>query len=301
MGLDSTHRPDRPAVTAQAPAEASAERGSNFFLGFLLLPKDKREALSAVYAYCRLIDDIVDSGSLKKDEARKMLDFWNAEIERLYAGTPTHSISLRLAACLKLFPLPKEGFLEMIRGCTMDLDIARYENFEKLEPYLQGVAGSVGRLTIEIFGYSHTTPERMQEFAKLFGYAFQLTNILRDVGPDLELGRVYLPEDEMKAAGYSPEMLKSRQHNEAFDRLMESQYQRAKTFYRRARNIVDFRDRPGLLAAEIMAHVYEGLLDQIRAEGFRVLFKRSELSAFSKIKFSFKAWLYCQGLSVYGF
>jgi 15-cis-phytoene synthase len=282
-------------VTSASTA-APAERGSNFFLGFLFLSRKKRDALSAVYAYCRLIDDIVDAGSLEREEARRMLDFWRAEIDRVYAGTPTHSVGQRLAAALKDFDLPKEAFLEMIRGCAMDLESTRYETFQDLESYLQGVACSVGRLSVEIFGYRHTSAADIKEFARQFGYAFQLTNIIRDVGADLEMGRVYLPESDMRAAGYSREALLRREHSPAFDRLMETLYQRAQASYRRGRSLVDFRDRPGLVPAEVMAHVYEGLLDDIKRGGYRVLFHKTTLGPLRKARLALKAWLYCHGI-----
>jgi phytoene synthase len=135
----------------------------------------------------------------------------------------------------------------------------------------------------------------MREFAKLFGYAFQLTNIIRDVGGDLELGRIYLPASDMREAGYGPQALLRREYNEAFVRLMGILYRRAKDYYRRARELVDPRDRPGLLSAEIMAHVYEGLLEDIRAGGYRVLFQRHRLSGWRKAALAGKAWLYCRG------
>lgn len=275
---------------------APAERGSNFFLGFLFLPRKKRDALSSVYAYCRLIDDIVDSGSLDKQEACQQLDFWRGEIDRVYSGAPSHPVGARLRDAVRDFPLPKEAFLDMIRGCAMDLENARYETFQDLESYLQGVACSVGRLSVEIFGYQYTPRERMREFARLFGYAFQLTNIIRDVGADLELGRVYLPESDMRAAGYSRERLILRDHSPEFDRLMETLYQRARGFYQRARNLVDFRDRPSLVPAEVMAHVYEALLEDIRAGGFRVLFQKQTLSPWRKAGLACRAWLYCHGI-----
>ena len=274
---------------------APAERRSSFYWGFLLLPKDKRAALSAVYEYCRLIDDIVDSGSLNKKEAQRMLDFWKEEVERIYNGTPTNSLSERLLAHIKKFHLPKQPFLEVIRGCEMDLTVSRYETFEELESYLKGVACAVGDLSVEIFGYSFTSPEHIRQFALNFGYAFQLTNIIRDVGADLEIGRVYLPLADMREAGYSLEALSSRDHTPAFTRLMNIQYQRAKTFYRRGRSLVDFRDRPGLLPAEIMAHVYEGLLDELHETGYRVFFEKTSQGILRKLQHMGKAWLYCHG------
>lgn len=273
----------------------SAERNSNFFLGFLFLPRAKRDALDAVYAYCRLIDDIVDSGRFANAEARRMLDFWRGEVERLYAGKPTHPAARSLMPHVAAFRLPREAFLEMIRGCAMDLEGVRYQTPEGLEGYMRGVASSVGALAVEIFGYRHTPPQRMREFARLFGYAFQLTNIIRDVGADLELGRIYIPASDMREAGYTEQALVLRDHNEAFNRLMHILYRRAKTYYQRARNLVDVRDRPGLLPAEIMAHVYEGLLEDIRENGFRVLFHRHSLPAWRKAVLAGKAWLYCHG------
>ena len=274
----------------------SAERKSNFFLGFLFLPRAKREALSAVYAYCRLIDDIVDSGAATKDEARRDLAFWREEVDRLYSGSPTHPVAVRLLPHVRTYRLPKDGFLEMIRGCAMDLDGARYQTPEELESYMRGVASSAGRLAVEIFGYRATPAERMREFATLFGYAFQLTNIIRDVGADLELGRVYIPANDMQEAGYSQEALLRREHNAAFDRLMQALYRRAQTYYQRARSLVDFRDRPALLPAEVMAHIYEALLEDIRRDDFRVLFHRHSLPPWRKAVLAGKAWLYCHGL-----
>jgi phytoene synthase len=274
----------------------SSEKNSNFFLGFLFLPKAKREALSAVYGYCRLIDDIVDSGSVPKDEARRQLDFWKEEITRLYAGAPTHPVAARLLPHVRTYSLPKEGFLEMIRGCAMDLEGTRYQTPEELESYMHGVASSVGLLAVEIFGYRATPAERMREFATLFGYAFQLTNIIRDVGADLELGRVYIPASDMKDAGYSEQALLRRDQSAAFDRLMQILYRRAQTYYRRARSLVDFRDRPGLLPAEVMGHIYEALLEDIRNDEFRVLFQRHSLPSWRKVVLAGKAWLYCHGL-----
>ena len=280
-------------MTVAAPR---AERKSNFFLGFLLLPKPKREALSAVYAYCRLIDDIVDEPGVPKDEARRQLDFWRGEIDALYAGKPTHPVAVALAKPVADYSIPKDAFLEMIRGCAMDLDGAKYKTIEDLESYMRGVASSVGVMCIHIFGWHHTPKERMYEFATTFGYAFQLTNIIRDVGADLEIGRVYLPTDEIAAAGYSLERLTLRDHGPAFDRLMDGQYKRAKSYYARARNMVNFLDRPSLLPAEVMGHVYEGLLDEIKATEFRVLFHKTSLPAHRKLALAFKAWLYCHGL-----
>ncbi|MBI4060779.1 MAG: squalene/phytoene synthase family protein [Elusimicrobia bacterium] len=276
-------------------APPPAEKKSNFFLGFLLLSKPKREALSAVYAYCRLIDDIVDKPGGNRDEARRRLDFWREEVSLLYRGAPTHAVSRGLLKPVADYGIPRDAFLEMIRGCAMDLDGTRYETAADLESYMRGVASSVGTMCVHIFGWKHTPKDRMHEFAATFGYAFQLTNIVRDVGDDLGLGRIYLPLSEIRAAGYSVERLLARDQGPAFVRLMEGQYGRAKGYYARARALVDVRDRPGLLPAEVMAHVYEGLLDEIKARGYRVFFRKTSLSGRRKLALALKAWLYCHG------
>jgi phytoene synthase len=280
-------------MTSAAPR---AEKKSNFFLGFLLLPRAKRDALSAVYAYCRLIDDIVDSGSLSKDEARGMLDFWRAEVARLYEGRPTHSVSAALVRPIADYKIPKDAFDEMIRGCAMDLDETRYETPADLESYMRGVASSVGVMCVHIFGWTYTPRERMLEFARTFGYAFQLTNIIRDVGADLELGRVYLPQADLREAGVSLESLKARERGAAFDRLMDAEFRRAKAYYAAARALVDPRDRPALAPAEVMAHVYEGLLDEMKKTGFRVLDRKTRLPAHRKLGLALRGWLSCHGL-----
>ena len=278
-------------MSAAAPR---AERSSNFFLGFLTLPREKREALSAVYAYCREIDDIVDSGG-PRDEARRRLDFWGEEVERLYAGRPGHDLSRALAGPVSRYGIPKAELHEMIRGCAMDLDGARYETIADLEGYMRGVASSVGVMCVHVFGWTHTPRERMLEFATTFGYAFQLTNIIRDVGADLELGRVYLPEAELRAAGYGCDRLRAREESPALSAALEAQYRRAKDYYARARALVDARDRRGLAPAEIMGHVYEGLLDEIRRRRFPVLREKVRLGPARKLALALRGWLYGHG------
>ncbi|HVE13349.1 MAG TPA: presqualene diphosphate synthase HpnD [Elusimicrobiota bacterium] len=280
-----------------APAEApAAERGSNFYLGFLFLPKRKREALAAVYAFCRLVDDIVDSPSLPKEEAARQLEFWRAEIERVYSGEPTHALGRRLQPFVREFMLPKEGFVELIRGMEMDLNKSRYETFADLEKYLFGAAGAVGLLCVEIFGYKKTSPQDVRKYAIAMGNAFQLTNILRDVGADLEMGRIYLPLEDIREAGYSVEALLRREHNAWFQRLMGKEAARAREFYRRARNLLDPADRPAMLPAEVMASIYEAVLDEIQERQFHVLFHRVRLSTWRKASLAFGAFLRSHGI-----
>ncbi len=292
MGLDEAAVVRVGGVTG---GEAAARR-SSFYVGFLFLPSEKRRALTEVYGFCRMIDDIVDSGELTRVEAEKRLEFWREEIARLYEGRPGHPVSQALAYPVERFALPRQAFLDLIGGCAMDLERRRYEDFKELEAYLYGVAVTVGLLCVEIFGYRHSDAARVREYATHLGYAFQLTNILRDVGADLEMGRIYLPLSEMRAAGYCVEELHSRQHNKAFVALMEAQYARAKGYYARARTLLDPRDRAGMLAAELMARHYEGVLDEIRRRQYRVFFERIGLSPWQKLRLAAAGCAYSYGL-----
>ena len=274
---------------------ATAAQGSNFYAGFLFLPRDKRKALTSVYAYCRLIDDIVDTGHLTEAQARKMLEFWREEVERMFAGHPTHSLSQDLAPHVRAFDLPKEPFLDLIKGCEMDLDRKRYETFADLEKYLYGVAVTVGLLCVRIFGYERTAEEDIREYARNMGYAVQLTNIIRDVGSDLEMGRIYLPQAELAEAGYTMDDLMHRRHTPAFHALMRKQHDRAKTYYQRARNILHPSDRPAMLPAEVMGRIYEGILDEIKSLQYHVFFHRVSLPLLRKIRIVIDAIRYSYG------
>lgn len=276
---------------SESPPLPSAQKSSNFYFGFLFLSKRRREALEAVYAFARHVDDIVDGGSLPEPEARKRLGFWKEEVGRLMKGEPTHPIAKRLQPFVEEFGLPEEGFRALIEGMEMDLDRKRYETFADLEKYLFGAAGSVGLLCVEIFGHRHTSPEDLRRYAIGMGNAFQLTNILRDVGGDLEQGRVYLPLEDIREAGYSERDLSARRHTPAFERLMASEYERAKDFYRGARACLHPEDRAAMLPGEVMARVYEDLLENIRAGGYRVFFHRHRLSGWRKAWLALRAWV----------
>jgi phytoene synthase len=285
---------DAASETLDAPA--APQKSSNFYLGFLFLGEEQREALGAVYRFARVVDDVVDAGKLSPDEAAKELDFWEAEVERLYAGKPGHPVSVAIAPHVERFSLPKEGFVELVKGVRMDLEKSRYETFDDLKKYLFGVAGAVGLLCVEIFGYEKTPKEDIRAYAIAMGNAFQLTNILRDVGEDLERGRIYLPLADLKEAGVSEESLALREHTPEFRALMKREYERAKGFYREARARLHPEDRAAMTSSEVMAHVYEALLEQIKSEDFRVQFQRVRVPAWRKLLLALKAWLYCRGI-----
>lgn len=274
----------------------SPEAGSNFSLAFLFLSGPQRGALRAVYAFCRHVDDIVDSGALPPQEAAKQLDFWKEEIERLYTGKATHPIALYLRPYILQFRLPQQAFLDILDGVRMDLEKTRYETFAELEKYLYGVAGAVGLLCVEIFGYRKTSAEEIRAFAVATGNAFQLTNILRDVGTDLERGRIYLPLEDIREAGYSVEAFIRRQHTAEFIRLMSKEHDRAKVYYRQAQNLLHPEDRASMTAAAVMSEIYEEILDNVKAEGFRVFFQRVGISFWRKVVLACRGWCRAHGI-----
>ncbi|MBI5242484.1 MAG: presqualene diphosphate synthase HpnD [Elusimicrobia bacterium] len=274
----------------------SPEAGSNFSLAFLFLSSRQRGALRAVYAFCRHADDIVDSGAFPPQEAAKQLDFWREEVGRLYSGKASHPIALRLRPHILEFRLPQQAFLDILDGVRMDLEKTRYETFAELEKYLYVVAGAVGLLCVEIFGYRRTSAEEIRAFAVATGNAFQLTNILRDVGTDLERGRIYLPLEDIREAGYTVEAFIRRQHTAEFVRLMSKEHDRAKACYRQARNLLHPEDRASMTAAAVMSEIYEEILDNVKAENFRVFFQRVGISFWRKVVLACRGWCRAHGI-----
>ncbi|TBR24458.1 squalene synthase HpnD [bacterium] len=276
---------------------ATASRaGSSFSLGFLFLSKERRAALDAVYEFARLVDDVVDEGALSQDDAARELDAWRAEVAALYAGRPAKPLAVRLAPHVERFKLPREGFDGLLDGVAMDLEKRRYETYPDLEKYLFGVAGTVGLLCVEVFGHAATAPEPLRAYAVSMGNAFQLTNILRDVGVDLEKGRVYLPQADLREAGCSLETLLRREHTPAFGAVMKRQYARAKAEYARAAELLDPADRPAQLPGAVMAAVYEDLLEELRRREFRVLFQKVATPKGRRVVLALKAWARAYGI-----
>jgi phytoene synthase len=259
------------------------ESGSNFYPAFLLLSRERREALSAVYAYCRAVDDVAD----EPGGTEAGLEAWRSEIDDIYRGKPTTRIGVRIRAALQKFPLPREGFEEILEGARMDLAIRRYRTIEGLELYMYRVASAVGLLCIEVFGRRTASAA---EYARYLGYAFQLTNILRDVDEDLARGRIYLPMEDLARCGYSEKALQERTYNTAFIAAMQHQYRRARGYYDKARAVLDPADRKAMLPAEVMAGVYEGILEKLRRTGFRVFEGKVSLSSGEKAAAAARAW-----------
>jgi len=250
----------------QAIHQITKQSGSNLALSFISLPKEKKDAMSLFYAFCRVVDDISDDQSSPADAKKARLDHWRGEIRACYQGTPATVHGQALQAIIRAHLIPPQPFFDIIEGVEMDLTRSRYATFAELERYCYRVASAVGLVSIEIFGYSR--PES-KDYAVALGMAFQLTNILRDVRYDLETyGRIYLPQDEMKAFGVTEDALRSGAPHAGKGRLFRMQYFRAMHYFQKAARLLPAEDRPHFIAAELMTEVYYRLLQKIRAAGF---------------------------------
>jgi phytoene synthase len=259
---------------------------SNFFYAFLCLPRRQREAIYAVYAFCRIVDDAVDLGR-DHEEQRRTLGRWRDEIDRVYGGAPAHPAGQRLQQAVRAFPIPRAALLEIIAGVEMDLDHPTYETFEDLYPYCYRVASAVGLCCIEIFGY---TDAGAREYAVNLGVALQLTNILRDVQADARAGRVYLPQEDLGRFGVPAEDLAAGRYTPRFVALMRHEAERARAYYARAWAALPARDRRRLFAAEIMGHTYFALLRAMEAREFRVFGERVTLPASRRLAIALSCW-----------
>lgn len=267
--------------------EKAAASGSSFYYAFRFLAPVKRRAITAFYALCREVDDIVDE-CRDAGVARLKLAWWRDEVERMYAGVPTHPVTRALHPYVEHVGIAREQLYEIMDGVEMDLDQTRYPDFRTLRLYCHRVAGVVGEVSAQIFGYSERATLK---YAALLGLAFQLTNIIRDVGEDARRGRIYLPLDEMQAHGVrEAEILAHRQTN-AFIQLMQFQYQRAIAIYEQAIALLPSTDRRRQLPGLIMAGIYRALLEEIRRDGFNVLQHRIALPPWRKLWLAYWTWL----------
>jgi 15-cis-phytoene synthase len=263
---------------------------SNLALAFLLLPRAKRDAMSALYAFCREVDDITDNVSAPAEERREQLAAWRADIRRACAGeTPQFAVNRELQPVIREYRLLFPLFDELLKGCEMDFDIRRYENFEQVELYCYRVASVVGLLSIEIFGYRN--PE-CRDYAVYLGKALQLTNILRDVRTDAARGRIYLPLDELKKFGVSADEILQHRFSDRFARLAAVVAERAKHFYRLARRTLPVEDRQTMVAAELMGAVYWRLLQKLERQQFNIFGQKpTRLTKVQKTSLLLRAWL----------
>ncbi len=268
--------------------QKAAQSGSSFYYSFLFLPPERRRAITALYAFCREVDDIADEVS-DLGIARTKLAWWRTEVANLFAGHPQHPVTKALAPFAPAYGIDAARLNEIIDGMEMDLTYHRYSDFDALKLYCHRVAGVVGQLSASIFGYRN--PSTL-EYAEALGIAFQLTNIVRDVGEDARRDRVYLPRDELARFGLGAEDILARRGGEKFAALMDFQAQRAQSYYDLAYSKLPPEDRASQRAGLIMAAIYRTLLDEIRRDRFDVLDKRIALTPLRKLWIAWKTWVW---------
>jgi phytoene synthase len=267
--------------------QKAAASGSSFYYSFRFLPGPRRRAITALYAFCREIDDVVDETTDPAVAAAK-LAWWRTEVAALAAGAPRHPVTRALAPLAAEFGISAPRLNAILDGMEMDLRQSRYPDFGALERYCYHVAGVVGVLAAGIFGYSN--PQTLR-YAETLGTAFQLTNIIRDVGEDARKGRIYLPLDELARFAVAPGDILAGRHTEAFGRLMDFQIQRAQSYYDRALALLPREDRRAQRPGLMMAAIYRTLLREIRRDGARVLAHRIGLTPLRKLWIAWRTWV----------
>jgi 15-cis-phytoene synthase len=276
---------------AQAYCTAYTKKsGSNFYYSFLFLPKSKRDAMYTIYAFCKAVDSAVDEpafGSNPKDELKR----WREELEAVYSGTPTTPIMVSLAHHVKALSIPKAYFEELIKGVEMDLFNNRYATFDELSLYCYRVASVVGLICLHVFG---VTSARAQDYAVALGMAFQLTNILRDVGSDAAERRIYLPLDDLQKWNCPEKAILNRTYSPEFHALMEYEASQAHHYYKRAEAALKGlspQERRALTVAEIMRGIYSRILERIERSNYQVFGPRISLTTTQRLMIALRVWL----------
>jgi phytoene synthase len=264
--------------------QKAAASGSSFYYAFLFLPPPRRAAITAFYAFCREVDDVVDEVS-DPGVARTKLAWWHTEVARAFGGEPSHPVMRALMPCVPAYGLQQEHLQAVIRGCEMDLEQTRYLDYTGLQRYCHLVAGVVGEVSARIFGQSR--PETT-EYAHKLGLAFQLTNIIRDVGEDAMRGRIYLPVNELQQFDVKAHEILQRKYSDRFVALMRFQAQRAHALYDEALALLPAQDRRAQKPGLMMASIYRTLLREIEDEDFRVLHQRISLTPVRKLWLAWK-------------
>jgi phytoene synthase len=267
------------------------ESGTSFYWAFQLMPSPKREAMWALYAFCRYLDDIVDDDAAQERNPLALLNTWRRALADCYEDTPAHPITIALSKFIKLFNLPRQPFEDLIDGVGKDLLQKCYQTFEELRGYCYGVASTVGLLSIEIFGY---TNPRARNYAVLMGQSLQMINILRDVGEDTARGRIYLPAEDMRLFGVTEDTLRLRTPTPGFVALMRYECGRARDLLRQTDNVLPPEDLRSLYPAEMMAAVYRHLLARIEADPAAVLEGPISVADVYKLILAARAWLRCR-------
>ena len=272
-------------ITTETAALVKKAR-SNFYYAFLFLPKAKREAIFAAYAFSRHTDDLVDEAE-SPQTARDNLKNWRDQLQACYYGTPDHPIAIGLQQTLHSFDIPIEHFAHLIDGVEMDLQKRRYASFDELYEYCYRVASVIGLICIEIFGYKNPAT---RAYAIKLGVALQLTNILRDIAVDAGQDRIYLPAEDLNRFGYSETDLLSKSYNRTFVDMMKFQCNRARAYYVAAHHLLPREDRRSLFSAEIMGRIYRLLLENIERVDYDVFSSPIRVGNFRKFSIAASIW-----------
>ena len=263
---------------------------SNLALAFVLLPREKRDAMSALYAFCRAVDDVADEDSVPVEKRREQLAAWREDIRRACENkTPEFILNQEFQPVIQQFKLPFSLLDELIKGCEMDLEVQRHADYELLELYCYRVASAVGLLSIEIFGYRNPA---CHDYAVYLGKALQLTNILRDVKNDAARGRIYLPQSKLAKFHVNEAEILNAKYSERYFALAESVAGRAREYYQLARKTLPAEDRKAMVAAELMGSVYWRLFEKLEANRFVVFGPQPvKLGKPQKLALIFRSWL----------
>lgn len=267
--------------------QKAAQSGSSFYYSFLFLPQERRRAITALYAFCREVDDTVDECT-DAQVARTKLVWWRKEIAAMEAGNPSHPVTKALQPHLAAYAIDVKHLLAIVDGMEMDLDQTRYLDYPGLQRYCWHVASVVGILSASIFG---STQAATLQYAEKLGLAFQLTNIIRDVGEDARKGRIYLPVNELQKFNVTAADILNARHSENFEKLMKFQAERAQAAYDEAFSLLPAADRRAQRPGLIMAAIYRAILDEIERDGFHVLNQRISLTPIRKLWLAWKTYV----------
>ncbi len=267
--------------------QKAVQSGSSFYYSFLFLPAERRRAITALYAFCREVDDTVDE-CVDVSIARSKLMWWRKEISAMLDGKPSHPVTQALQPHVAAYALDGRHLQAIIDGMEMDLDQTRYLDFPGLKRYCWHVAGVVGILSASIFGV--TRPETLQ-YAEKLGLAFQLTNIIRDVGEDARKGRIYLPVNELQQFNVTAADILNARHSENFEKLMRFQAERAQAIYEEALALLPAADRRAQRPGLMMAAIYRSLLNEVERDGFHVLNQKISLTPIRKLWLAWKTYV----------
>jgi 15-cis-phytoene synthase len=278
-----------PALSShdQYAQDKAAQAGSSFYYSFLFLRPEQRRAITAFYAFCREVDDIADEIK-EREVARAKLAWWRTEVSDLFSGRPHHPVSHALQPFVAKGIIERSYLDEMIDGMEMDVDHRRYSDFAALSTYCHRVAGVVGLGAARIFQFSNA---QTLQYAQTLGLAFQLTNIIRDVGEDARMGRIYLPQDELRQFGVAEADLLAGKYTDNFRKLMRFQYERAQATYEKAMALLPKEDRKSQRVGLVMAAIYRTVLKEIEREDFAVLHQRIGLTPIRKLWLAWKTWV----------